>query len=142
MTKRGYASVPLSFSLPPSVVNEASFVKSNHSLRFASHTLHHQRGVVTVLEGQSVPTQLNRSQFREIYSMKPVRNAHSQTLHAHNSRILFFQSPQTSVRSSLVITPSKRKHSSTPTNSQGSCSRQYAPSPVTARHESSNRCTA
>ena len=94
-----------------------SFGKSSPSVHSMRVTSHDQRGWSIILEHQCIPTHLNGSQFRQVYSITHITVNHSQTQHENNTRMLLHQTRVIRAKASLFITHCEWEYSSTPMKS-------------------------
>ena len=85
------------------------------SVRFIIITSHYQfTGVIIPIEDKCIFTKLNRSQFRQVYSLFSLQLIHSQTLHENIYETHHHQTEVISNWASLFITSFFQNHSSIP----------------------------
>ena len=100
------------------------------SLPIPFTTLQNQRARRIVVEPERVPSQLNRSQQRQVYSVIAPHDTHSQTQHAHSSRMLLYRSRVSSASLDLFVIALINSDPSTPTTQRRSCSSSRSSRPL------------
>ena len=94
----------------PSVVSVVSLGKSSHHFTVVGSLRMISSFVLSKKKLECTMTKLNRSQFRQVYSLSSLQVIHSQTQHENKTQIHTYQTEVISNGASLFITSFFEKH--------------------------------